>query len=165
MENNIHTKPSLVMAIALMTLVNGIFNIVWGIGIITGTGFLSLICAAPVPLFPIVLGGFEIAYALKLLANPPQPVQPSQAIAVWEIVVVFVGNVFSLVVGILVLVFYNDAIVRDYFARLNGTPVPAPIPAPASTLPADPAPAAALPAESTPEAPEKPKRAPRKIAK
>ena len=141
MENNSQTKPNLDMAIALMTLVNGIFNVVWGVSLIGGTFGLSLLCF-PIPLFPIILGGFEIAYAIKLLSNPPQPVQPSQAIAIWEIVALFVGNVFSLIVGILALIFYNDSTVKDYFARLNGTqtpPPPTPMPVPA------------LPVESTPE--------------
>jgi hypothetical protein len=54
-------------------------------------------------------------------ANPPQPVNPSTNIAVLEIACVLTGNIFAMVVGILSLVFYNDQIVRDYFARLNGT--------------------------------------------
>ena len=164
METNIQNKPNLVMAIALMTLVNGIFNVIWGVSIIGGTFGLSLLCF-PIPLFPLILGGFEIAYAIKLLSNPPQPVQPSQAIAIWEIVALFVGNVFSLVVGILALIFYNDSTVKDYFARLNGTPVPPradPMPVPA--LPVDPAPEIPAPAPVEPETPEAPKRRPRKVA-
>ncbi|RJP49779.1 MAG: hypothetical protein C4583_11755 [Anaerolineaceae bacterium] len=164
MENNTQTKPSLIMVIALMTLVNGIFNIIWGIAIIVGTVGLSLLCF-PVPLFPIVLGGFEIAYAIKLLATPPQPAQPSQAIAIWEIVAIFVGNVFSLIVGILALIFYNDVTVRDYFAQLNGTQTPPPTPAaPVPALPVDPTPEPPAPAPVEPETPEKPKRRPRKVA-
>ena len=158
-------KPGLVMAIALMTLVNGIFNIIWGISLILGTFGILLICF-PVSLFPLILGGFEIAYAMKLLAVPPQQVQPSQTIAILEIVAILVGNVFSMVVGILALIFYNDQIVKDYFAQLNGT-----LPPP----PANPEPAPALPVESTPEPvtpvppaepedPAKPKRV-RKVAK
>lgn len=171
MENS-QPKPSLIMVIGLMTLVNGIFNVILGVSFIVGTVGLFLICF-PVPLFPIILGGFEIAYAIKLLANPSQPVKPSQAIAIWEIVAIFVGNVFSLIVGILALVFYNDTTVRDYFAQLNGTFVPAPTPAPEPTptpspsLPVDPEPFPSTPAESTPEEPEepeKPKRRPRKVA-
>lgn len=158
---NTQTKPSLVMAIALMTLVNGIFNVIWGISIIIGTIGLSLLCF-PVPLFPIVLGGFEIAYAIKLLANPPVPVQPSQPIAILEIVAIFVGNVFSLVVGILVLIFYNDTAVKDYFARLNGfQPMPPVEPVqPIQSLPETTPP----PTLEEPTSPEKPKRAPRKVA-
>ena len=162
MENNSQPKPSLVMAIALMTLINGIFNLIWGVSLIGGTFGLSLLCF-PVPLFPIILGGFEIAYAIKLLDNPPQPVQPSQTIAILEIVAVLVGNVFSMVVGILVLIFYNDSAVKDYFARVNGMQTP-PRASPAPVLPP--------PAESTPEPsapaspvePDAPKRRPRKVA-
>lgn len=164
MENNTQTKPNLIMAIALMTLINGIFNVIWGISIIVGTVGLSLLCF-PVPLYPIILGGFEIAYAIKLLSNPPQPAQPSQAIAILEIVAIFVGNVFSLVVGILALIFYNDATVKDYFARLNGTQTPPPAtPMPVPALPVDPAPEVPAPAHVEPETPEKPKRRPRKLA-
>jgi hypothetical protein len=151
---NTQTKPSLVMAIALMTLINGIFNVIWGISIIVGTIGLSLLCF-PVPLFPIILGGFEIAYAIKLLANPPVPVQPSQPIAILEIVAIFVGNVFSLVVGILVLIFYNDTAVKEYFARLNGS----------ALVPVEPVkPIQSLPAEPVPPSPETPKPGPRKVA-
>jgi hypothetical protein len=176
MENNSQTKPNLVMAIALMTLVNGIFNLVWGVSLIVGTFGLILLCF-PIPLFPIILGGFEIAYAIKLLANPPQSVQPSQAIAIWEIAAVMVGNVFSLVVGILALIFYNDSTVKDYFARLNGTQTPPPTPpAPVPALPAPSTPepvapeepvqpeAPELPVETEPEPTVPPKRRPRKVA-
>ncbi|HSQ40027.1 MAG TPA: hypothetical protein VLM78_07685 [Anaerolineales bacterium] len=164
MENNSQTKPNLVMAIALMTLVNGIFNVVWGVSLIGGTFGLSLLCF-PIPLFPIILGGFEIAYAIKLLSNPPQPVQPSQALAIWELVALFVGNVFSLIVGILALIFYNDSTVKDYFARLNGTqapPPPTPMPVPALPVESTPEPYAPTPVE--PETPETLKRRPRKVA-
>jgi hypothetical protein len=160
MQTTSQSKPSLVMAIALMTLLNGIFNVIWGISIIVGTIGLSLLCF-PVPLFPIILGGFEIAYAIKLLANPPVPVQPSQPIAILEIVALFVGNVFSLVVGILVLIFYNDNAVKDYFARLNGLQVvPVEPVQPIQSLPVEPA----APSLEEPATPEKPKRAPRKVA-
>jgi hypothetical protein len=115
-------KPSTVQAIAIMTLVNGILNILWGLGmtgsIAVGTLGIGLLCS-PVTILPLILGIFEIIYAAKLLANPPQPVQPSQAIAIMEICCILVGNAISLVVGILALVFYNDATVKAFFAKLN----------------------------------------------
>lgn len=171
MNSTLQSKPSLVMTIALMTLVNGIFNIIWGVGMILNTAGFLLVCI-PISPFPIILGGFEIAYAMKLLAVPPQPVKPSQAIAWCEIAAILVGNVFSLVVGILALIFYNDQVVKDYFAQLNGTFTPAPVPTPATPLPVIPEAAPVPPAESTPEipvpaepeTPEKPKRRPRKVA-
>ena len=115
-------KPGMVQAIAVMTLINGILNILWGLGItgsvVVGTLGFGLLCS-PVTILPLILGIFEIIYATKLLANPPQPIQPSQAIAIMEICCILVGNVISLVVGILALVFYNDATVKAYFARIN----------------------------------------------
>lgn len=113
-------KPGLVQAIAIMTLVNGILNVLWG-----GAATLAMIpgvvtlCLVPFTCLPLILGIFEIIYAAKLLGNPPQPVQPSQAIAIMEICCILVGNVVSLVVGILALVFYSDPGVKAYFARLN----------------------------------------------
>jgi hypothetical protein len=115
-------KPGMVQAIAIMTLINGVLNILYGLGmttaIVLGTLFIGIICA-PLTILPVVLGIFEIVYAVKLLANPPQPVNPSQSIAICEIIAVLSGNFISLVVGILALVFYNDATVKAYFARIN----------------------------------------------
>lgn len=121
-------KPTLINVIAWSTLASGIINILWGIGlsatVVLSTIGFGLICT-PITILPTVLGIFEILYAAKLLSNPPQPVRPSQTIAILEIVTLLAGNLFSMVVGILSLVFYNDQIVKDYFARLNGTLSPA----------------------------------------
>lgn len=119
-------KPTLVNVIAWMTLASGIVNLFWGIaasGAVLAT-IVGVICT-PITILPTVLGIFEIIYAAKLMGNPPQQIQPSTNIAILEIVCVLVGNLFAVVVGILALVFYNDLVVRDYFARLNGTPVSA----------------------------------------
>ena len=118
-------KPTLVQVIAWMTLASGIVNLFWGIiASITALATIVGIVCVPFTILPTVLGVFEIIYAAKLLSNPPQPVQPSTNIAILEIVTILVGNVFSMVVGILALVFYNDLTVKGYFARLNGTPAP-----------------------------------------
>ena len=118
-------SPGLVKTIGVITLISGIVNIFWGLiatAVVVPT--IILACLAVFTILPTILGVFEIIYALKLLGNPPQPVQPSTAIATLEILTVFVGNVFSMIVGILALVFYNDPQVKDYFARLNGIPYP-----------------------------------------
>jgi len=166
-------NPGLVKTIAVMTLVNGIFNILWGLGVtagvVLGTFFIGLICA-PVTILPTILGIFEMIYALKLLANPPQPVQPSTSIAILEILCILAGNVFSMIVGILALVFYNDPQVKEYFANLNGIPYPVAPEAPAP--PAAPEPASVIDAETPAETPlevpppPKPKKKPgtRKVA-
>lgn len=114
-------KPTLVNVIAWMTLASGVINLVWGVAA-SGTVLATVIGVVCVPftILPTILGVFELIYAAKLLSNPAQPVQPSTYIAVFEIACVLTGNVFAMIVGILALVFYNDTVVKDYFARLNG---------------------------------------------
>ena len=151
---NYQQKPNLVNAIAWMTLASGIVNLVWGLAA-SGTALatvIGIICT-PITILPTILGVFEILYAAKLLSNPPQAVLPSTNIAVFEIACILIGNVFAMVVGILALVFYNDQIVKDYFARLNGiTPL-----APAFPLPPAPPAAPVPPTEPTsPEPPDHP---------
>lgn len=129
-------KPTLVSVIAWTTLASGIVNILWGVGA-SGTALATIIgiFCTPFTILPTILGVFEIIYAAKLFSNPVQPVQPSTNLAIFEIACILAGNVFSMAVGILALVFYNDQIVKDYFARLNGTPVsvtPTPVTEPAS---------------------------------
>jgi len=128
-------KPTLVNVIAWMTLASGIVNLFWGVaasGAALST-FVGVVCT-PITILPTVLGIFEIIYAAKLMSNPPQQVQPSTNIAILEIVCVLVGNIFAVVVGILALVFYNDLVVRDYFARLNGTLAPTEATAPVALV-------------------------------
>ena len=119
---NTPQRPGMVQAITIMTLINGILNILASISvtgaIVIGTLGIGLICA-PFTILPIVLGIFEIIYATNLMANPPKVKQPNQTIAILEIVCILIGNVVSLVVGILALVFYNDEEVKNYFAQLN----------------------------------------------
>ena len=159
-------SPNLVKTIAVLTLINGIVNIFWGlVATLTVTASIILICLVPLAILPTVLGIFEIIYALKLLSNPPQPVQPSTTIAILEILCVLTFNVFSMIVGILSLVFYNDPQVKEYFAKLNGIPYPvapdAPVP-PAASTPLEPATSKETPAtkeepSAEPAAPPKPK--------
>jgi hypothetical protein len=122
---NFQEKPTLVNVIAWMTLASGIVNLFWGLGLAL-MGLMSIIGILCIPfmILPTILGVFEIIFAAKLISNPPQAVQPATTLAILEIVCILAGNVFSVVVGILALVFYNDMAVRDYFARLNGMPSP-----------------------------------------
>ena len=166
-------KPGLFTTIAVMTLVSGIINLFWGfIASATALGTIVGVVCLPITILPTILGIFEIIYAAKLLSAQPEPVQPSQTIAIFEILTFLIGNIFSMVVGILALIFYNDVSVRDYFARINGTAIITPTPAAPVTPAPVPAPAEepeALPALEEPvipepaEAPAKPKRI-RKVA-
>jgi hypothetical protein len=164
-------NPTLVNVIAWMTLASGIVNLFWGIiASLTALATIVGIVCIPFTILPTILGVFEIIYAAKLLSNPPQPVLPSTNIAVLEIVTILVGNLFSMVVGVLALVFYNDPVVKDYFARLNGMPapmapvvpvepasIPDPNPAPVISEPAE-APVDESPSSQTEESPDEPKR-------
>ena len=171
-------KPTLVSVIAWMTLASGVVNLFWGVaasGTVLAT-IVGIICT-PFTILPTVLGVFELIYAAKLFSNPAQPVQPSTNIAVFEIACVLTGNVFAMVVGILALVFYNDTVVKDYFARLNGAlalngeevsapAMPASIPTLDPVVPeSEAAPLEESPIPEPEATPDKPKRTPRKITK
>jgi hypothetical protein len=168
-------KPGLFTTIAVMTLTSGIINLFWGfIASATALGTIVGVVCLPITILPTILGIFEIIYAAKLLSAQPEPTQPSQTLAILEILTFFIGNLFSMVVGILALIFYNDVGVRGYFARINGTVPVEPVAPPAPIVEPDPVPAPmeeleALPTPEEPitpepaEAPAKPKRI-RKVA-
>ena len=155
-------KPGLFTAIAVMTLTSGIINLFWGF-IASATvlsTFVGVICL-PITILPTILGAFEIIYAAKLLSARPEPIQPSQTIAIFEILMAFYFNIFSLVVGILAFIFYNDLSVKEYFASLNGAQIKAPTPPASEVLPVPSEPV--LPEPELMEDPAKPKRI-RKVA-
>ena len=129
------TKPTYVHIITWTTLASGIVNLFWGLAA-SGTALATIVGVVCVPLtiLPTVLGIFELIYAAKLFSNPPQPMKPSTNIAILEIAAVLTANVFSMAVGILSLIFYNDTVVKDYFARLNGTLKPVAVTVVESTL-------------------------------
>jgi hypothetical protein len=121
MDNNLTMKPGKVQAIAIMMLVNGILNILYGlyatIGIILGTFFVGVLCA-PVTILPAILGIFEVIYGSKLLSNPPRRVNNIQTIAILEIIAIVSGNGLSAIVGILNLVFLSEPEVRAYLTSI-----------------------------------------------
>jgi len=179
-------KPTLVNVIAWTTLASGIVNLFWGLAA-SGTMLATVVgvICTPLTILPTILGIFELIYAAKLFSNPAQPIQPSTNIAILEIACVLTFNIFSMAVGILSLVFYNDTIVKDYFAHLNGVLSGAEVSAPVIITPIEPASisqpevapaieepkpieAEQQPVEEVPapqeETPAKPKRTPRKVA-
>ncbi len=113
-------KPGKVQAIAIMTLINGIINVLAGLGltasIVLGTVGIGIICA-PATILPTILGIIEIIGAARLLDTPPRKFNV-KAIAILEIVTIIYGNFISLVIGILNLVFYNDQPTKAYIDRL-----------------------------------------------
>jgi hypothetical protein len=168
-----YEKPTLVKTIAILTLINGIVNVFWGLAATaTVLSTIVLACLAGFAILPTILGVFEIIYAAKLLAEPMQPIRPSQSIAIFEILCLLTFNVFSMIVGILSLVFYNDPQVVNYFTRLNEegpqAPVPASLPeppaAPKSPDPVPPVTPAKNTAPKIPDIPEDKKPLRRKVA-
>jgi hypothetical protein len=156
---NSDQKPGLYTAIAAMTLASGIINLFWGF--IASATVLSTVIGViclPITILPTILGIFEIIYAAKLLSTQPQPVGPSPAIAAFQISTFIYGNVFTAVVGILNLIFFNDQSVREYFARSNRVrilPSTTAVPEVPAVPPVIPTP---LLEPSTPEAPEHPQK-------
>lgn len=121
-ERQYPRKPDMVQAIAVMTLVNGILNILYAfvatVLIVIFSFGIGLLCT-PITILPGILGVFEILYAVKLLPDPIQQTKPNQTLAILEICAILTGNVVSLVIGILNLIFYNDEAVKKYFESIN----------------------------------------------
>lgn len=125
-------KPGKIQALAIMTLIDGILNIVvvgfgWGLGILgsvigtAGVGFFVLICC-PIPIYAIVLGILEIIAATKLLPEPAKTKEFPKYLAIMQIINIISGGIFSIVIGILALVFANDPEVLAYFQSVEIAP-------------------------------------------
>jgi hypothetical protein len=113
-------KPGKVQAIAIMCLVDGILNVLYSLSLTCGAVISIIgILALPFTLYPGVLGVMEIVYAAQLLSDPPRVKKPAKYLAVMQICNIIVGDVISLVIGILSLFFYDDYEVRDYFGRIT----------------------------------------------
>ncbi|NPV56875.1 MAG: hypothetical protein HPY76_09450 [Anaerolineae bacterium] len=113
-------RPGKVEAVIIMTLINGIINILWGLGLALtvagGTLGIGLLCA-PITILPTVLGIFEVVYAAQMLGTPPRYRSAMKTIAILQIVAILFGNGISLVVGIVNLVFLNDQEVKAWFQQ------------------------------------------------
>ena len=120
-------KPGKVQAIAILTLVDGILNILWSFvwviailaGVIASVG-IGLICVPftiPIIIYSLAVGIIEIIAGAKLLKSPPRKFKV-KTIAILEIVNIISLAFPSLVVGILNLVFYNDPEVKAYIDSL-----------------------------------------------
>ncbi|MEK6587405.1 MAG: hypothetical protein AABY97_01000 [Chloroflexota bacterium] len=113
-------KPGPVTALTVLTLVSGIINLLWSVGaaVALAGSLVGLLCV-PLAAYPLVLGILEIVFAAKLLGTPTSKPRPATYLAIMEIVNILFLTVFSVVVGILALVFYNDQAVKAYFAELE----------------------------------------------
>jgi len=111
-------KPDKVQAIAIITLVSGILNIIYGLTLSVGFAVtvVGLLCL-PLTIAPAVLGIFEVINGAKLMNTLPRKFNV-KTIAILEIITIFTGAVPSAVAGILNLVFYDDPPVKQYINSL-----------------------------------------------
>ncbi|GAB4540191.1 MAG: hypothetical protein Fur002_06480 [Anaerolineales bacterium] len=115
---NTTQRPTLFTVIAALTLTSGAVNLFWGfVASATALGTIVGVVCLPLTILPTILGVFEIIYAAKMLSA--QPAQAAPTLAAFQISTLLYGNVFSAVVGILNLVFFNDKAVKEHFDRLN----------------------------------------------
>lgn len=132
-------KPGQLQSVAIMCMIDGVLNILYGISLAIGLLFATIICF-PLGIYPVILGILEINYATKLMAEPARVNTPAQYLAIMQICNVLFGDVVSLIIGIISLVFYSDPQVRNYFGALGsmGNYSAPPLPPPAAPLPVQP---------------------------
>jgi hypothetical protein len=115
------SRPGKLQAVVIMTLIDGILNILYGLILavtmgIGAIGTLGITClCVPAGIYAVVVGVLEILAATKLMPEPPKVQEFPKYVAVMQIINIISGNVFSAVVGILALVFGNDPEVVAYF--------------------------------------------------
>lgn len=121
-------KPGKVQALAIMTLIDGILNVLYGLilavsMLIGALGTVGITClCVPAGIYAIVVGILEIIAAAKLLPEPAKVKEFPKYLAIMQIINIISGNVFSTVTGILALVFANDPEVVAYFASIELAP-------------------------------------------
>ncbi|MFO7676738.1 MAG: hypothetical protein R6X12_10530 [bacterium] len=103
-------KPSQLQTLGILRLISGIVNCLIGLSLM-----FTVIWILPAA-FGIVVGILEIINSTRLMATPVGLGRLPRHLAVLEIIAIINGSVFSLVVGILALVWENEPRVRDYFA-------------------------------------------------
>ena len=101
-------KPSQIQTLGILTLISGIINCIVGV-----SWMFTVVWILPAA-YSIVLGILEIIYATKLMGDPIKVNKPGKHIAIMEIVNIINGSIFSVVVGILALIWYNDEKVKAY---------------------------------------------------
>ncbi|MEM9415441.1 MAG: hypothetical protein AAGA29_08200 [Planctomycetota bacterium] len=106
-------KPGKLQAVAIIMLVSGIFNLIYAVVML----IMAFATCVTIVLFPLLLvaGILEIIHATKLLKDPVEAYKPATAIAVLEICSILGCNVYSLVAGILNLIFWGDPDVKQYY--------------------------------------------------
>ncbi len=118
-------KPGMLTVLGIVFLIDGILNILWGLGIALAllSTLVGILCL-PLAAYPIVLGILEIVYSAKILPNPPKPVQPAMYLAIMCICNIVFGELLSVGAGIFALLAFNNTNLLAYLAQLKATQIP-----------------------------------------
>jgi hypothetical protein len=106
-------KPGKVQAIAIMSLVGGIWAVLFALGVAGGSR--GICCLWPGTYYCIVAGILAIVKGAQLLGEGAHLSPVPMTTGILFIINIVSGDVVALVLGILIVVFCNDPEVRTYF--------------------------------------------------
>jgi hypothetical protein len=106
-------RPGKVQAIAIMTLIGGIYALVHGLGFVAGS-FLWC-CLWPGTYYAIVMGILAIIKGSQLLGKDAALQAPPKGTAIMMIINIINLDIVNCTLGIIVLVFCSDSEVEGYF--------------------------------------------------
>jgi hypothetical protein len=107
------SRPGKVQAIAIMTLIGGIYAVTHFLGL--GAGSTGLFCLWPPLYYAIVLGILAIIKGSQLLGRDASRMAPPKGTAIMMIINIINCDFINCVLGILVLVFCSDPEVEEWF--------------------------------------------------
>jgi hypothetical protein len=110
------TKPSSLQIVAIAWIISGILTILWGFGLVVAalTSFVGILCL-PLSIYPFVVGILELVYGIRLASSPTSLTKAPVFVSVMEIFLIFWGDVFGLIAGIVTLVLLKDEETTAYF--------------------------------------------------
>jgi hypothetical protein len=107
-------RPGKLQAVAIMMLIGGIMSILVALTLMASTCFIWLPA-----IYGLVVGIMAIIKASSLLGSGPVNGPPPKGTAIMMIVNIINGDVVTMTLGIICLVFLGDQEVTDYFGRWN----------------------------------------------
>ncbi len=107
-------KPSKVTNLGVLSLIGGIYAILWAVGFGGGSG--GLCCLWPGTYYSIVVGILAIVKGAALLGDSAYDTASPTGIGIMLIINIVNVDVVNLVLGVIILVSCNDDEVREYFA-------------------------------------------------
>jgi hypothetical protein len=108
-------RPGKVQAIAIMTLIGGIWALFWAlvVNLPAGIGTMGICCIPGI--YGIVMGIMAIIKGSQLLGEKAHQEPPPKGIAIMMIINIINFDVVNLILGIICLVFMGDPEVQEYF--------------------------------------------------